>query len=380
MKRIVIAILSCFSMLTLSAQTDPVLLYIETYKGLAMEEMKRTGVPASIKLAQGILESEVGESPLARNANNHFGIKCKSNWTGESMYHDDDERGECFRKYDNPAQSYRDHSDFLKNSNRYGQLFELDPSDYKGWSHGLKRAGYATNPHYPQRLIRNIEKYDLQQYTLLVLEESGSGLPSGYGNSSDAGSGADASVSRETRAASLQPKGEYGKKAAFNGLKAVYVSRGTSLLALSNRLHLPLSRVMEYNDLESDGLLESDQWIYLEKKRKEGHTDYYEAAEGETLHAISQVTGIQLSQLMLFNPDLRDQIMPSPGTRIYLKQGKHTPRSTVMKEKALIHEVKPKEGLYSIARMYNVSVDEIKVLNNLRDENLRIGQQLIISN
>ena len=143
--------------------------YISTYKALAIAEMQRTGVPASIKLAQGIHETMAGTSALVVKSNNHFGIKCKSNWTGESVSHDDDARGECFRKYSSPDKSYRDHSDFLKNSDRYASLFRLDPLDYAGWAYGLKKAGYATNPRYPQVIIRLIEQYGLQDYTLIAL-------------------------------------------------------------------------------------------------------------------------------------------------------------------------------------------------------------------
>jgi flagellum-specific peptidoglycan hydrolase FlgJ len=143
--------------------------YIDTYKNIAIEEMKRTGVPASITLAQGIHESGAGNSRLAAASNNHFGIKCKSNWKGETVKHDDDEKNECFRKYTSVADSYKDHSDFLKNSGRYAFLFELDPQDYAAWANGLKKAGYATNPKYPQVLIKLIEDYGLQEYTSLAL-------------------------------------------------------------------------------------------------------------------------------------------------------------------------------------------------------------------
>ncbi|MBO9684915.1 MAG: glucosaminidase domain-containing protein [Flavisolibacter sp.] len=149
--------------------------YIETYKDVAIAEEIRTGVPASITLAQGIHETGAGTSQLVLKSNNHFGIKCKSDWTGESVSHDDDAKGECFRKYQDPLESYRDHSDFLKNRPFYTSLFDLDPTDYKAWAHGLKKAGYATNPKYAQILIKLIEDYDLQQYTLLALNGKFSG-------------------------------------------------------------------------------------------------------------------------------------------------------------------------------------------------------------
>jgi flagellum-specific peptidoglycan hydrolase FlgJ len=143
--------------------------YIASYKNLAIEEMKRTGVPAAIKLAQGIHETEAGNSVLVKKSNNHFGIKCKTGWDGPKVYHDDDERGECFRSYTAAEASYRDHSNFLKNSQRYAFLFALDPTDYKGWAYGLKKAGYATNIKYSQILIKLIEEYHLDTYSLIAL-------------------------------------------------------------------------------------------------------------------------------------------------------------------------------------------------------------------
>ncbi|HZI54381.1 MAG TPA: glucosaminidase domain-containing protein, partial [Chitinophagaceae bacterium] len=152
------------------AQTPDVIgNYIATYQSIAIAEMHRTGVPASIKLAQGIHETTAGTSDLVKRSNNHFGIKCKSNWTGAKVSHTDDAPNECFRKYDDPFQSYKDHSDFLKTSSRYASLFKLDPLNYEAWAYGLKKAGYATNPKYPQIIIKLIETYQLQDYTLIAL-------------------------------------------------------------------------------------------------------------------------------------------------------------------------------------------------------------------
>jgi LysM repeat protein len=147
--------------------------YIAKYRDIAIAEMQRTGVPAAITLAQGILETEAGRSNLVQRSNNHFGIKCKSDWTGETVSHDDDAKGECFRKYNDPTLSYKDHSDFLKTRAHYAPLFKLDPADYQAWAYGLKKAGYATNPKYPQILIRIINEYNLQQYTMMALGQKG---------------------------------------------------------------------------------------------------------------------------------------------------------------------------------------------------------------
>ncbi|HAN39652.1 MAG TPA: hypothetical protein DCQ29_12175, partial [Chitinophagaceae bacterium] len=149
-----------------------VLVYIAQYKAIAVAEMQRTGVPAAIKLAQGIFESNNGESKLCLQSNNHFGIKCKNDWQGDRTYHDDDARGECFRVYATGADSYRDHSDFLKTRPHYAFLFQIPPTDYEAWAYGLKKAGYATNPRYPERIIQIINEYNLNEVTLLALQQS----------------------------------------------------------------------------------------------------------------------------------------------------------------------------------------------------------------
>jgi hypothetical protein len=172
MKKLNLPILICllFACNAAFGQTSQVVRdYIARFRDIAIAEMQRTGVPASITLAQGILETEAGRSPLVIKSNNHFGIKCKSDWRGEWVTHDDDARGECFRKYNDPAESYKDHSDFLKNRAHYAPLFKLDVKDYESWAYGLKKAGYATNPKYPQLLIKLIRDYDLQQYTMMAL-------------------------------------------------------------------------------------------------------------------------------------------------------------------------------------------------------------------
>ena len=146
--------------------------YIVRFSSIAIEEMQRSGIPASITLAQGIYESGAGSSRLAVEANNHFGIKCKKEWTGPSIRHTDDLKNECFRKYESALESYRDHSDFLRTRPHYAFLLQLDPSDYKGWAYGLKRAGYATSPRYPEALLRLIETYSLYQYDQAAVSAS----------------------------------------------------------------------------------------------------------------------------------------------------------------------------------------------------------------
>lgn len=303
--------------------------YIHTYKDIAIQEMKRLGIPASITLAQGILETEYGNSELVKKSNNHFGIKCKSTWKGESVKHTDDAPNECFRKYATAEDSYRDHSDYLYSSPRYESLFWLDPSDYKGWAYGLKKAGYATNPRYPQILINNIEKYNLQQYN------------SSPGSETSLGNGERAvvvvpdppkKVVDQTKTTSTEisiqnepnifkktfSKRKNNSNQYFNRLRAVMGFKGKSLLAIATENDISLSKLLDYNDLSDDGLLMEDQWIYLEKKRKEGNRDTYTAIQNETLHKISQNNAVQLIMLAEYN-NLDETSKVKVGTIIKLR-------------------------------------------------------------
>ena len=165
MKNWIVAIgLSLFSVGAFAQTQEQIDAYVASHKNLAIDEMNRTGIPASVTLAQGILETSAGTSPLYMRSNNNFGIKCKSNWNGKFTYHDDDSKGECFRVYDNDSLSYVDHSNFLKTASRYNFLFNFDKTDYKSWAIGLRKAGYATNPAYATILIKHIEENNLQQY------------------------------------------------------------------------------------------------------------------------------------------------------------------------------------------------------------------------
>lgn len=169
---LIVAVTSCSpvrnTVVTLQG-TDAYSAYISKYSDMAVDQMKTYGIPASITLAQGLLESDAGRSSLATKCNNHFGIKCHSDWTGRKMYHDDDARQECFRCYKDAEESYRDHSLFLVKGSRYQSLFKLGPTDYKGWAKGLKAAGYATSPTYADKLIELIERYGLDAYDLSLI-------------------------------------------------------------------------------------------------------------------------------------------------------------------------------------------------------------------
>lgn len=207
--------------------SDIVNAYILQYKTIAQDNMKRHGVPASITLAQGILESGAGRGTLCISANNHFGIKCHTGWTGESVRHDDDAAQECFRKYNDPAESYNDHSLFLTTRGRYAGLFKLKKDDYSAWAHGLKAAGYATDPKYPDKLISLIERYDLAAYDAEVLGSSYTPLPK-----------------------TKQPE----QIAAAGGAGSYKVSQGDTLYSISKKHNLTVDELMRLNGLSDNNI------------------------------------------------------------------------------------------------------------------------------
>jgi len=288
--------------------------YIEHYRELAIEEMKRTGVPAAITLAQGIHETDAGRSNLVIKSNNHFGIKCKTGWKGESVSHDDDARGECFRKYNDPNDSYRDHSDFLKTRSHYAFLFDLDPTDYEGWCYGLKKAGYATNPKYSQILIKLIKEYGLQDYTLVAL-----GRKEIFEDKNSLTKTVDREEKREVI---FEKKEQNYPKTVFkiNQTNVVFVEKGTSYLSIAEQYKLSLSRLFEFNDMIAAEETENDRLIYLQRKRKEGAKEFHIVEPGESLYDIAQVEGIRLESLLSYNY-LREGVNPSPGRNLYLQSG-----------------------------------------------------------
>lgn len=302
------------------AQTsDAVRKYIETYKNAAIAEEIRTGVPAAITLAQGIHESSAGTSDLVLASNNHFGIKCNG-WTGKTVSHDDDAKGECFRKYDDPSESYKDHSDFLKNRPYYTSLFTLDPSDYKAWAYGLKKAGYATNPKYAQILIKLIEDYDLQQYTLLALDGK-------FSNGGDVVYASDVKTESTNDAKSNEPVIQKAVVKTYsypsgvfriNETNVVFVKKGTSFLKVANENGVSLSRLFEFNDMKSVDIAEADQLMYLQRKRKIGAEEFHVVQDGETLRDIAQAEGIRLESLLEYNM-LKDGMQPAVGEKLNLK-------------------------------------------------------------
>jgi len=203
-------------------------LYIENYSGIAKEEMQRYGIPASITLAQGILESGAGQGELTKKTNNHFGIKCHTEWTGEKAYHDDDELQECFRKYNDPKYSFEDHSLFLTQRSRYQDLFKLRKDDYKGWAKGLRKAGYATDPKYPEKLIRIIENNGLEKFDKEVLGTKGS-------------------IAKQE-----------DPKTVTHAVK-----KGDTLYSISKKYNISVENLKKYNDLRSNDI-SIGQVLYLD--------------------------------------------------------------------------------------------------------------------
>lgn len=313
--------------------------YISRYRELAMEEMKRTGVPAAITLAQGIHESGAGNSQLALTSNNHFGIKCKSNWTGESVKHDDDARGECFRKYPSSEDSYKDHSDFLRNGQRYAFLFRLDPEDYKGWARGLKQAGYATNPKYPEVLIKLVEDYNLQQYTQIALgkintpvTELATTSPVNPGPAVPGGPvPADVTGNTETTLPSY-PEGEF----RINETRVIFARKGTAYLAIAQQYDTDLSKLFDFNDMSPAEAVDKDRLIYLQRKRKTGLHAYHIVQPGETLHDIAQAEAIRTESLLELNW-LKPHERPAPGERLSLQAKSATiPKLTLRENYPLV--------------------------------------------
>ncbi|MEO8109144.1 MAG: glucosaminidase domain-containing protein [Ginsengibacter sp.] len=366
--------------------------YIADHKDMAIREMKRMGIPAAITLAQGLLETENGNSDLVKKSNNHFGIKCKSSWTAGGVSHDDDAPGECFRMYKDADESYRDHSNYLRGNDRYSFLFKLDPQDYKGWAYGLRKAGYATNPKYPDILIRNIENNNLEQYTMMAVNDVPVFDASKYKDDPEDKSIQDVLQSTGQNVTPESTEVSPVANITLNGKKALFANRGTSLLAIATAHNINLGKLLEYNDLDKDGLLDKDQFIFLERKQKEGNQDYYIAGKDENLYDVAQKNGVLLQSICAYNnvsaadniyAGTKILLRPS-GTNVqassisYVEPGAKVKTKTSTTQPAY-HAVQAKEGLYSISKKYGVTVAELKEWNSLSNENLQVGQQLIIS-
>ncbi len=325
MKRLFSTILSlCIAALLSAAPDTPQTRYIEKYASIAVEEMYRSGVPASITLAQGILESNSGMSELAVKGNNHFGIKCH-NWDGKKMYHDDDRKGECFRVYKTADESFRDHSDFLRYRDRYKFLFDLNPTDYKGWANGLKKAGYATDPAYPKKLIKLIEDYDLDQYDRKSSSWAKKAEKGEKAHKEEKVKVKKESKHKKERHEDVRPESpneiEQAKplddrqRETFhlalsrqmyskNGVPFVRSSVGESYASIAASNSLFLREILKYNDLDYEVALDPGTVVYLQPKKKQaarGLEKHVVEGDGETLWEISQRYGVKMKNLCKMN-------------------------------------------------------------------------------
>ena len=286
--------------------------YIAQWEEVAVHAMKEHGIPASITLAQGLLESGNGNSELAREARNHFGIKCTPDWTGGKSYHDDDRKNDCFRKYKDAADSYEDHARFLQRP-RYAALFELRTTDYKGWAHGLKKAGYATDPRYPQKLIDLIERYELHKL------DSG-GKPS--------------RPAPAPKPATTKPRPSAGDEVIVSvdgsrpiqrnafGMKVVTGRKGDTYRGLADELGVLAGQVAKWNDQDKNAAIVEGQVLYLQPKRNQAkEAKEHIVSSGESLWSISQVHGIKLEKLAVYN-GLANDAPVKPGTRLVLRRPK----------------------------------------------------------
>lgn len=279
-----------------AAGQDPYSDYIEKYAGLAVSEMQRTGVPASITLAQGLVESAAGESPLALHANNHFGIKCHSDWKGMKFYKDDDQVQECFRVYDTVEDSFRAHSDYLLERERYQGLFSLDPTDYRAWARGLRRAGYATDPRYADKLIRLIEEYDLVRFDIPAQKEAPALAQTQPAPELKLRDPSD-TLYRERLSLSLS-RPVYER----NGVPYVFAIEGDTYASIAESQGLFLREILRFNDLKQEMPLSSGDVVYIARKQKNGEYGSYEVRwDGETLWEISQFFAVQLKKLRQYN-------------------------------------------------------------------------------
>ena len=301
--------------------------YIERYKAIAIDHMEHYDIPASITMAQGILESDCGNSSLARRSNNHFGIKCKSNWTGARVYHDDDAKGECFRSYESVEESFRDHAEFLDTSPRYDSLFAYPATDYKRWARGLKAAGYATAPDYAQRLIRIIEESEL----FLLDQPDGSQL---YAARSAKPASEPVSVQQPQPAVPaaaeevVDPDNYQVTVNAFegynvytvNGVYYIRAKEGDTFESVGKRFRISAANLRKFNDRAKRAQPVAGQPIFIECKPKSwsGDAAVHVCRAGETLYTVSQRYGVRLKQIEKLNKAYVGASLPE-GFEVRLK-------------------------------------------------------------
>jgi LysM repeat protein len=283
--------------------------YILKYKTLAIRQMKVSGIPASIIMAQACLESDNGNSQLAVKANNHFGIKCHKSWDGKTIHHDDDAKHECFRKYDNPERSFYDHSDFLRYRDRYAFLFELSSTDYKAWAHGLKKAGYATNPQYAHLLIKIIEENNLQELDKGIVAEV---LPP-------------AKIEKEQTTTIDIDNYKFTltrKHFKRNGVKYIMARKNETYDDIAMETGVKVKNLERFNDMKNHKL-ETDEVVYIQRKKPKtvSSIPLHIAGQGETMQSISQRFAVRLSYLYKYN-DMKPGEEPEPEQEVFLRKKK----------------------------------------------------------
>jgi LysM repeat protein len=366
--------LSLFLCVDLSAQLMSTRQYIDSFKLVAMQEMRAYGVPASITLGQGVLESASGNSKLAKNCNNHFGIKCRSNWTGKFCLADDDAKDECFRGYETAFDSYRDHSLFLKGGKRYFLLFELSATDYKGWANGLREAGYATNPNYGNILIGVIEKYRLSQYDSMVIFGEDFYTPGAAANNAPT---------------------------EVNGIQAIMAKPGETPEQVADRYNMSTWQIYKYNDISKGDMLSPGEIIYLKPKRRRAVENNHTVKNGETMREISQKYGVKVKHLYKLNR-LEPGLEVRPGEVINLKEKRESSPAIlerndnpnqvnavdlILNQRSITQENKPKgtvyevqagETLQDIAQRMNVTALDLARWNNLDGYSVAEGQILVL--
>ncbi len=346
--------------------------YIDLYAATAVREMEESGIPASITLAQGLLESDNGNSPLATTANNHFGIKCHKEWTGDTYYHDDDEKNECFRYYQNAAQSYDDHTEFLKTRSRYAFLFSYSRTDYVSWANGLKLAGYATNPQYPTLLVNLINRYDLSKYDMMQSKEMSlqKEAPTPVITTKSIPTQAPINIKQQPidEGVVVETQAFYNEVFLLNNIKAIKAKVGDTPMGIAMKYNVPINYLIKYNDMfEGENFVEG-QNVFIQPKRSKGNSKQHIVTDGESMYEMSQKYGVKLTELYKKN-QLEPGLEVCAGELILLREDNtNTPKSMSYEQFVLL---KNKETTKQ--PIINKSA-ETKQVEKLNSPNLSIEQ------
>lgn len=407
-------------------QKQDIINYVERYKQVAIDEMVRSKVPASITLAQGILESSAGTSVLSKNSNNHFGIKCKEEWTGEKYYHDDDRPQECFRVYQHAEASYADHSDFLLTRPRYAPLFQLPVTSYKYWAYGLKEAGYATNPKYAPMLIAYIEDYKLYEFDkvgVAMIEEKEKMMKQPEVTEPLLAKAESRIVVTDVKnkehhhqLITEAKNAEEGRQEfVVNGVRAIKAIGNEDPFKVAYEYNIDYSYIMTFNDLNTGDRFKEGEFVFLQPKKIRGADATYLVLTGECMRDVSQKTGVRLRELYAKNL-MKMNEQPYAGEPVSLQEKKTAPPHVMsyaeyLKEQTRLaqaqnkipanstassnndvpalpdnriqlnaqYQVQQSDTLYSIARKFNTSVEELKQINQLESTDVKAGQTLVVS-